>query len=91
MTTKLADRVAELERDVQELKQALSERLPAEPHPKPAKDAWRKTVGIYKDEPLYDDVIRIGPGLPETATQMLIMDVHHLLDCNYPGDWPLAR
>jgi hypothetical protein len=60
MPTKLADRVAELERDVQELKQALRERLPADPHPKPANDAWRNTVGIYKDEPLYDDVIRIG-------------------------------
>jgi hypothetical protein len=47
MPTKLADRVAELERDVQELKQALRERLPADPRPKPAKDAWRKTVGIY--------------------------------------------
>lgn len=60
MTTKLADRVAELEPDVQELKQELRERLPADPPRQPAKDAWRKTVGIYKDEPLYDDVIRIG-------------------------------
>jgi hypothetical protein len=60
MTTKLADRVAELERDVQELKQALRERLPTEPRPKPAKDAWRKSVGIFKDDPMFDDIIRYG-------------------------------
>lgn len=48
MPTKLADRVAELERDVQELKQALRERLPADPPQQPAKDAWRKSVGIQQ-------------------------------------------
>jgi hypothetical protein len=58
--TKLADRVAELERDVQELKQALRERLPAELRPQPAKDAWRKTVGVFKDDPMFDDVVRFG-------------------------------
>jgi hypothetical protein len=61
MPTKLAARVAEPEREVQELKQALRERLlPAEPRPKPAKDAWRKSVGVFKDDPFYDDVIRLG-------------------------------
>jgi hypothetical protein len=60
MTTKLADRVAELERDVQELKQALRERLTAEPRAKPDKDAWRKTIGIFKDDPFYDDMVRLG-------------------------------
>ncbi len=60
MSTKLADRVAKLERGVQELKQALRERLPAGPRPKPAKDAWRKSVGIFKDDPMYDDVVRFG-------------------------------
>jgi hypothetical protein len=60
MTTKLAERVAELERDVQELKQALRERLPTEPRTKPAKDAWRKSVGIFKNDPMFDDVIRFG-------------------------------
>jgi hypothetical protein len=58
--TKLADRVAELERDVQELKQALRERLPTEPRPKPDKDAWRKTFGVFKDDPFYDDMVRLG-------------------------------
>jgi hypothetical protein len=57
---KLADRVAELERDVQELKQALRERLPADSRPNPAKDAWRKTIGVFKDDPFYDDMVRLG-------------------------------
>jgi hypothetical protein len=60
MPTKLADRVAELERDVQELKQALRERLPADPPRQPAKDAWRKSVGVFKDDPMFDDVVRFG-------------------------------
>jgi hypothetical protein len=63
MPTKLADRVAELERDVQALKQAMNEHLPkdaklTDAQPMPAKDSWRRTVGVFKDDQMFDDVVR---------------------------------
>jgi hypothetical protein len=57
MSTKLSERVAELEADVAELKKLVRPRSDA---PEPANDAWRETFGAFKDDPIYEDVVRLG-------------------------------
>ena len=65
MPMKLADRVAELEREVAELKRvAGAGTQPLRDAPSnsdlSASDDWRSIVGIFKDDPLYDDMVRLG-------------------------------
>jgi hypothetical protein len=61
MPTKLADRVAELEREVAELK-AIVKSSPddalklRQPHP----DAWQTTIGAFEGSKMYEDVIKAG-------------------------------
>jgi hypothetical protein len=51
----LEDRVAALEQEVQQLK--------AEKNGAPAKDAWKKTIGIFTDDPgmleIFDEALKI--------------------------------
>jgi hypothetical protein len=58
MTTKLADRVAELEREVADLKQAVHAKSANVNAPGP--DDWKSTIGVFKDDPFYDDMVRLG-------------------------------
>ena len=58
MPVKLADRVADLERQMAELKREVQSSRAISNTPR--KDAWRSTVGIFKDDPIYDDVVRLG-------------------------------
>ena len=60
MPSTLAERVELLEKEMAELKHSLRGHPSASlPHPVP-RDAWRKTVGAFKDDPFYDDMIRLG-------------------------------
>jgi hypothetical protein len=60
MTSKLSDRVTELEREIAELRDEVrgkhQESLARRPH----KDAWKRTIGAFKDDPFYDDMVRLG-------------------------------
>jgi hypothetical protein len=58
MRTKLADRVADLEREVEALKKTAARA--SEEHVAHQKDGWRETVGAYEGSAYYDDVIRMG-------------------------------
>jgi hypothetical protein len=65
MPMKLTDRVAELEREVAELKRVA--RAGTQPLPdgrsnsdRSASDDWKSIVGIFKDDPFYDDMVRLG-------------------------------
>ena len=60
MPTKLADRVTELERQMAELKEEVRASRSSAPATTPPKDAWRATFGAFKDDPFYDDMVRIG-------------------------------
>jgi cell division protein FtsB len=64
MASKLEDRVTELERQISDLKDEVQKNrlAPAAPdkRPSPDKDAWRATVGIFKDDQFYDDMVRLG-------------------------------
>lgn len=51
----LSKRVAALEAQVAELKQLEANR----PQPVRAKD-WRRTVGMFADDPTYDEALRLG-------------------------------
>ena len=60
MASKISDRVAELEREVAELREIVRG-TQGEPAPRqPPKDAWRRTIGAFKDDPFYDDMVRLG-------------------------------
>ena len=52
--TGLAARVDKLEQEVRELKELLKAR--AEPGP----DDWKKSIGIFKDDPTFDEVVKLG-------------------------------
>lgn len=55
----LAKRIETLELEVDELKQQLKRSVAApigQPHP----DAWKSTFGQFKDDPGYDEVVRLG-------------------------------
>lgn len=58
MASKLEGRVAQLERELTNLKDEVLQhkRTPAVP----GKDAWRATGGMFKDDPCYDDMVRLG-------------------------------
>lgn len=61
MPTKLAERVADLEAEVAELKKLVLARNEVSPAPKAGdNDAWRATFGAFKDDPFYDDMVRLG-------------------------------
>ena len=60
MPTKLADRVTELEHDVADLKAALRQTGDAFRPRTVLRDAWRKTAGAFKDDPIYDEIVRLG-------------------------------
>ena len=54
-TTELQERVALLERELNDIKAQLRDNH-AKPHPK----AWKKTVGIFKNDPLFDAIVQKG-------------------------------
>ena len=58
MASKLADRVAELERQIADLRDEVrrSKRAPVVQD----KDVWRSTFGGFKDDPINDDVVSLG-------------------------------
>jgi cell division protein FtsB len=58
MASTLEDRVTELERQVSDLKDEVrkTKRAPKQLD----KNAWRSTIGSFKDDPIYDDVVRLG-------------------------------
>ena len=60
MPAKIADRVADLERDMAELKQVVRSTLDQGVSRPASKGAWRATIGAFKDDPFYDDMVRIG-------------------------------
>lgn len=51
----LQERVASLEREVNDLKSQLRE-AQRQPNPK----AWRQTIGMFKDDPIFDAIIQKG-------------------------------
>ncbi len=53
----LAARVEKLEQELRELKEMLQLKGNAgEPGP----DDWKKSIGIFKDDPTFDEAIRLG-------------------------------
>ena len=54
-TTELQERVALLEREVNDIKSQLV-KAQSKPHPK----AWLNTVGIFKDDPVFDAIVQKG-------------------------------
>ena len=58
MSSKLADRVSVLEQQLAELQEEVRETRTGRAEPKP--DAWRSTFGAFKDDPFYDDMVRLG-------------------------------
>lgn len=55
----LASRVAALEAEIAELKQKLQASADAAASSRPVKD-WRRTVGRFKDDPTFDEAVRLG-------------------------------
>lgn len=55
----LAARVEKLEQDVRELRQ-LSQLRTTKPDDKPFSHDWEATFGIFKDDPTFDEAIRLG-------------------------------
>jgi hypothetical protein len=61
MPTTLAERVAELERQVATLKQAVTVNTNTRAaQPDAPSREWQSTVGAFKDDAFYDDVVRHG-------------------------------
>ena len=60
MPSTLDERVELLEREMAELKQSLRSHASVSLSQPVPRDAWRKTVGAFKDDPFYDDMIRLG-------------------------------
>ena len=54
-TVELQERVDRLEREVGEIKSLLSQ-----PGSKPHRQAWLNTVGIFKDDPEFQEIVRLG-------------------------------
>lgn len=51
----IEERVERIEREISELKQQFL-KPSTKPHPK----AWLNTVGIFKDDPGFDEIVRLG-------------------------------
>ena len=60
MAGKISDRVTELEREVAELREEVRGKQGESMPRRPDKDAWRNTFGAFKDDPFYDDMVRLG-------------------------------
>jgi cell division protein FtsB len=58
MASKLEDRVAELERQISDLKDEV--RKGKRVAKQPEKDAWKSTFGAFADDRIYQDVVRLG-------------------------------
>jgi hypothetical protein len=58
-TLELEERVDELERRVESLARAV-EALPSPSARTVEPDAWRRTVGAFQNDPIYEDVVRLG-------------------------------
>ena len=54
-TTELQERVTLLEREVNDIKSQLGNTR-TKPHPQ----AWREPVGIFKDDPVFDAIVKKG-------------------------------
>ena len=59
MTATLEKRVRTLELKFDEIHSLLSERGAESKSGKPKKD-WRNTIGKFKDDPLFDEIVRLG-------------------------------
>ena len=57
MATTLAKRVEKLEQEMQELKLQLQYKMEAQ---KPGPNDWKKSIGIFKDDPTFDEALRLG-------------------------------
>jgi hypothetical protein len=60
MSQTLEERVAELERKVAE--------LTSQPTSLPKNKDWRRTVGAFKDDPHFDEAVRLGREYREQQT-----------------------
>jgi hypothetical protein len=60
MSQTLEQRVAELEKMVAELR--------SQPTPTAKKKDWRRTVGVFKDDPDFDEAMRLGREYREQQT-----------------------
>ena len=54
-TTELHERVERLEAEVTELRDFMMK-----PQVKPHRNAWLNTVGIFKDDPDFQEIVRLG-------------------------------
>ncbi len=54
-TAELQERLERLESEVMELREIVSKQ-PAKPHPK----AWLNTVGLFKGDPEFQEIVRLG-------------------------------
>ena len=54
---KLEKRVEALEQEVRELRQLL---MAHSGTGKAGPDDWKKTIGMFKDDPLFDEVLKLG-------------------------------
>ena len=57
MTMALAKRVQALEKRVAELAKAVQDKNGPG---RPGKDDWQQTIGMSADDPLFDEIIRLG-------------------------------
>ena len=55
----LSKRIEALEKEMAELKQKLQAMSEA-PRVTPGPNDWRKTVGMFKDDPTYDEAVKLG-------------------------------
>ena len=54
-TRTLEDRVAVVEQELERLKQQLQADKPQESEPR-----WKQIIGVFKDDPLFDEAERLG-------------------------------
>lgn len=64
MTANLEDRVEALEREVRQLKSAVRRRAK-----KKQKPWWEQMAGIFKDDPLFDEIIESGKQYRQTLSR----------------------
>ena len=59
-TKELENRVAVLERKLAEVQSHLQSLAGKEGHPNPHGPWWKTTAGRFKDDPVFDEIVRLG-------------------------------